>query len=121
MPPAFSWELNALMIPAEMRGGRVREKTLRYAHLKLSPEAVPGFIEQHPRAKKQIGIVQRLAEGDIEAPRLDAKALKALVDKGAVGIVAHEARRTPLALSDDARADDPVLMPGHHWCLTLKG
>ena len=101
-----------LMIPAEMRGGRVREKTLRYAHLKLSPEAVAGFIEQHPRAKKQIEIVRRLTEGDIETPRLDSGALKALVDKGAVEIVAHEARRTPLALSDDARADDPVLMPG---------
>ena len=101
-----------LMIPAEMRGGRVREKTLRYAHLKLSPEAVAGFIEQHPRAKKQIEIVRRLTEGDIETPRLDSGALKALVDKGAVEIVAHEARRTPLALADDERAPDPALMPG---------
>jgi len=101
-----------LMIPAEMRNGRVREKTLRFAHLLLSPEDIPGFIEQNRRAKKQIEIVERLQEGDIETPRLDSAALKALEKKGAISIVTHEARRTPLALSDERRTADPVLMPG---------
>ena len=101
-----------LMIPAEMRGGRVREKTLRYAHLLLKPEEIPEFAEKNKRALKQLEIVERLQEGDIETPRLDSAALKALEKKGAVAIITHEARRTPTALSDDARTVDPELMPG---------
>ena len=101
-----------LMIPAEMRGGRVREKTLRFAHLLLAPEDIPAFIEQNRRAKRQIETVERLLEGDIETPRLDPAALRALEKKGAVAIVTHETRRTPMALSDERRAADPALMPG---------
>ena len=101
-----------LMIPAEMRGGRIHEKTLRFAHLLLAPEDIPGFIEQNRRAKKQIEIVERLREGDIETPRLDSAALRALEKKGAIAIITHETRRTPLSLSDDHRTADPELMPG---------
>ena len=101
-----------LMIPAEMRGGRIREKTLRYARLALEGEALEEFIRKNRRAVKQLEIVERLRAGDIQTPRLDAAALKALEKKGAVVIVTHEARRTPAALRDDVRTADPVLMPG---------
>ena len=96
-----------LMLPAEMRGGRVREKTSRRARLALSGEALSAFIEANKRAPKQLEIVQILGRGDADTSGLDAAALRALVKKGAVEIYAHEQRRTPLALSGDATTPDP--------------
>ena len=101
-----------LMIPSELRGGRVREKTRRVAHLELDGAGIDEFIAKNPRAKKQIGIVERLRAGDVETAVLDSAALKALEKKGAVSIYLSEQRRTPAALSDDAHTPDPVLMPG---------
>ena len=100
------------MIPSELRGGRVREKTRRVAHLELDGAGIDEFIAKNPRAKKQIGIVERLRAGDVETAVLDSAALKALEKKGAVSIYLSEQRRTPAALSDDAHTPDPVLMPG---------
>ena len=101
-----------LMIPSELRGGRVREKTRRFAHLALEGGALEDFIASNPRAKKQLEIVERLRPGPVETALLDSAALKALQKKGAVVIDAHEQRRTPAALADDHRTEDPVLMPG---------
>ena len=100
-----------LMLPPQMRGGRVREKTLRRARLALSGEALEAFVEQNRRAKKQLEVIERLRGGDEEAARLDGAALRALVKKGAVAVYEGEVRRTPLALRDEAHAADPELMP----------
>ena len=101
-----------LMLPAQMRGGRVRERTERWARLNLTDAALEAFVAANPRAKKQVELLGRLREGDIETARIDEKsALKALVDKGAVALVERERRRTPHALHDGARTEDPALLP----------
>jgi len=100
-----------LMLPAEIRGGRVREKTRRRAHLALSGEALEAFIDKNRRALKQLEVVEALRNGDIETARLDSAALRALVKKGAVEVREGETRRTPLALRDDTRTVDPAPMP----------
>ena len=41
-----------LMIPAELRGGRVRERTKRWARLGIPAEGVDGFALSHRRAVK---------------------------------------------------------------------
>ena len=47
-----------LMIPAEMRGGRVRERTKRYARLALSGTALEDFIRENRRAPKQLEAIE---------------------------------------------------------------
>lgn len=100
-----------LMLPAEMRGSRVHEKTLRRAHLCLSGDALEDFIRGNQRAPKQLELVEALRIGDIETAKLDAGALRALVKKGAVEIRAGQVQRTPTVLSDDTRTRDPAPMP----------
>ncbi len=49
-----------LMLPAEMRGSRVHEKTVRRAHLCLSGDALEDFIRGNQRAPKQLELVEAL-------------------------------------------------------------
>ena len=53
-----------LMLPAELRSGRVREKSVRMARLTLSGDALTEFIEKNRRAPKQLEIVEALRQGD---------------------------------------------------------
>ena len=103
-----------LMIPAEMRGGRIGERTKRYAHLVLSGDALEAFCLTLGRAPKQLMLVNRLRSGDLETANLPEgpSALKALVEKGAVEIRTGEVRRTPQALRNVVKTVDPELMPG---------
>ena len=103
-----------LMIPAEMRGGRVNERTKRYAHLALSGKTLDDFRETLKRAPKQLMLLDRLQAGDCETANIPEgqSALKSLVEKGAVEIRIGETRRTPLALRDVKKTSDPELMPG---------
>ncbi len=100
-----------LMIPAEMRGGRVRELTRRFVRLNLTDAELAAIEEKYRRAPKQLEILRLLQEGDLPAARLDASALKALEKKGAVTVYDEEQRRKPLALAGEARTKDPELMP----------
>ena len=101
-----------LMIPAELRGGRVRALTKRWARLTLPAERVEEFAAANRRAVRQIETLHALAEGDAEASALDAAALKALAKKGLVEIYESEVRRTPTLLRSFTPEPDPVLMPG---------
>ena len=67
-----------LMIPAEMRGGRVHVRTRRYARLLWSPEQAEAFAAENPRARRQIELLGALGRGDVETSALNASALKAL-------------------------------------------
>ena len=98
-----------LMLPAQMRGGRVREKTVRMAHLALQGEALEQFLRENRRAPKQLETVEALRSGDVQTARLDAAALRALQKKGAVTVYDSRRRRTPSALKDDAHTSDPPL------------
>jgi len=67
-----------LMLPSEMRGGRVREKRRRMAKLLLPDAPV--------RGERQREIVDALKSGDLETASLNPSALSALVKKGVVEI-----------------------------------
>ncbi|MBP3411009.1 MAG: primosomal protein N', partial [Clostridia bacterium] len=101
-----------LMIPSEMRNGRVRIRTKRYARLLLSSEQVAEFEKTNSRAGKQIELLKLLQKGDLETAGLNASALKALRDKGAVEVYDCEMRRMPSALKSTEAAQDFTLMPG---------
>ena len=101
-----------LMIPSQMRGGRVREKTARMARLAIDGEAAQALIKENARAKRQCEVLQMLMSGDAPTASLPAEALRALVKKGAVAIYEADAPRTPAALRRREYAPDPELMPG---------
>ena len=110
-----------LMIPAEMRGGRVRERRKRYAHLTLSGEALERFCAENRRAVRQLQLIERLKLGDVETAGLPegASALRALISKGAVEIRDEETRRIPRALTHADAAGDPELMPGQRRAVDI--
>ena len=101
-----------LMIPAEMRGGRVHVRTRRYARLLWSPEQAEAFAAENPRARRQIELLGALGRGDVETSALNASALKALREKGAVEVYDCEFRRRPSPGLGAQRTDDFELMPG---------
>ena len=102
-----------LMIPAELRSGRVRELTKRYAHLLLTRAQVSEYAGAHSRAKRQLEVLDTLLQnGDTPTAALDASALRVLVKNGAVAIEEVETRRTPLSLRGESGRDDFELMPG---------
>lgn len=107
-----------LMIPAEMRGGRIKARMRRYAHLTLSGAALEAFEAENRRAPRQLELIEQLRQGDIDTAQLAcASALRSLVAKGVVEIRESEARRTPLALRDGKKTVDPTLMPGQRRAL----
>ncbi|MBE5807406.1 MAG: primosomal protein N' [Clostridiales bacterium] len=111
-----------LMIPSQMRGDRVHERTVRMAHLRMTEAEVEAFIAGNARAKAQCALVKALLKGDLECPALPKAPLKALVDKGLVEIVREEVRRTPASLRVAADSADPELMPDQRRALdTLLG
>ena len=98
-PPA---ETLRLMIPAQMRGGRVRIKTEKSAVLAVSPEEAEDAIREDRRAGKRTQLLQILADGQertirelSEAVHDPREALKKLETEGLIRITEHEVLRTP--------------------------
>ncbi len=89
-----------LMLPAEMRGGRVREKRRRMARIVDADAEV--------RGERQREVLAALKGGDLETAALNPSALAALVKKGIVETYEVETRRAPAALRG-ALLPDPVL------------
>ena len=103
-----------LMLPAEMRGARVREKTARRATLQVSMEEARAYIAGHGRARKQAEILNALLLGDIDTAAYPdyAAALKSLQEKGLVRFYQKDVRRTPMGLRGSGQGKDPELTPG---------
>ena len=103
------------MIPAQMRGGRVREKTVDVAQLAIPAEEVEAALAANARAPKRQEILRVLAEGPKPVPFLNAiapGAVKKLAEMGFVSVESDEVRRTPYAALSGEMAADPELMPG---------
>ena len=102
-----------LMIPSELRSGRVRELKRRYARLMLSDAQAEAYIRAHGRAKRQIEVLRALQRcGEMPSAQLDAAALRALAQNGAVELREVGLRRTPSALRGQTARGDFELMPG---------
>ena len=90
-----------LMIPAQMRGGRVKEKTVRVAALKLQGPELERAVEGLNRAPRQKALVEALMKGPMPTGVLNAMipgadaALRSLSEKGLVSITSDEVQRRP--------------------------
>jgi len=101
------------MIPAQMRGGRVREKTVAVARLLVSGDDLERAMSDSARAPRRREVLRLLAEGPRPVPFLNAVspgAARKLADMGLVEIVSDEVRRTPYAGLSGEGAADPELM-----------
>lgn len=101
-----------LMIPSQMRAGRVHARTRRFARLKWDEGQMEQFAREHPRSIRQLELLRRLTQGDQETAHLNAQALRALAEKGAVEIYAREVRRKPLSFQAAQDAPEFELTPG---------
>ena len=94
-----------LMIPAEMRGGRVRVKKQKVAWLTADPETAMARIRENPREGKRERLLRILMDGEkhslqelgtkVRDPRETLKKLKA---EGLVELEDAELLRTPEGL-----------------------
>ncbi len=85
-----------LMIPPQMRGDRVRAKTVEYAHLLIEGDKVDEALAARRRAKRQAQVIEDLAKGGpLPASAFSRQALKALEKAGVVALERREALRTP--------------------------
>lgn len=129
-PPA---ETLRLMLPAQMRGGRVHVKTERTVSLAVTPEEALAAAGQEKRSRKRAEILNILAgqqtisvKALAESVRDPGDALKKLAADGMILISETETLRTP-DISFEA-PEDPgfILTPGQEEALeeilpTLKG
>ena len=92
-----------LMLPAQMRGGRVKEKTTEYAALADPNADVDALAAAEGRAPKRQQILRALADGPrpaAEMRALSGEGLKKLVERGIVALRAEETlRRLDAAMS----------------------
>ena len=91
-----------LMLPAQMRGGRVRVKTVRTAKLAVSPEAAADAAEKEKRSRKRAELLEILSDGNVHSvAELAGKvkdpneALKKLSADGLIVLSDEETLRTP--------------------------
>ena len=98
-----------LMIPAQLRGERIREKTVQYARLLLEGAAADEAIAARKRAKRQAEAIEKLKGGPLPASELNREALKVLEAAGIVELTEQETLRTPYRASDGSRAVAPAL------------
>ena len=104
-----------LMIPAELRGERVREKSVRVVSLAVSREEA---LERCARAEKQKQVVALLADGPKPVAYLNqvlpgaSAALQAMERKGVATVADERVLRAPHVDDGGRSHDDPALMPG---------
>ena len=131
----LAWEIRAkchcplcealrLMLPAEMREGRVKVKTQEYAQLLIPPERIEEAINAQKRSKPRQLLIRMLSDGqphplDELRPILrDARAtLSYLVDREMARVFEKEYLRSPYYGSVDA-PPDPELTPEQQEALS---
>ncbi|MBR4428346.1 MAG: primosomal protein N', partial [Clostridia bacterium] len=100
------------MIPAQLRGGRVREKTERTVFLTQEYERA---LESTKRAPAQRRVVERLNNGAQTSSELcrdlniNSAVLSAMRKKGIIDFSARIVRREPLVNDSGRSSTDPVL------------
>ncbi len=91
-----------LMLPAEMRGGRVQVKQQPVVQLAISPEQLPQAMEQQGRSQKRRMLLRLLEDGGVHAVgdlkllvREPLEALRQLEKMGLVRLRLEEVLRSP--------------------------
>ena len=109
------------MIPAQMRGGRVREKRIAVAHLIVQGEALERIEKVNSRAKKRLEVIEALKDGPKPVPVLNAispGAVNKLVEQGAVRVENDVVMRTPYEAISAGTIPDPPLMESQKQALS---
>ncbi|MBR0463589.1 MAG: primosomal protein N' [Clostridia bacterium] len=102
-----------LMIPAQMRGGRVGIKRIEVATLLISGDELDEFVRRNRRAKKRLEVIDCLKQGPKPVPLLNSiapGAAKKLSEMGVVRIESDDVRRVPYTGLSSTRQEDPVLV-----------
>ena len=108
-----------LMLPAQMRGGRVHVKTERTARLAVTPEEALEAADREKRSPKRASLLRTLADGKLHTVkelsgtvRDPNEALKKLAADGLILLTDEESLRTPGGAF--AAPEDPgfTLTPG---------
>ena len=104
-----------LMLPAEMRGGRVHEKTIPVASLAVPAESLQAALDAQGRSQKRRRLLELLADGPrpvgdlavlVKEPLIP---LRKLAEDGYVVIEEQENLRSPVSLYPEERTPDPEL------------
>ncbi len=132
---ALAWEIRdrchcplcealRLMLPAEMRGGRVKVKTREMARLKIPPERIEEAIAAHKRSKKKQMLIRLLSDGEPhpvdelkEMVSNLREPLNDLAERELVELFEEEALRAPYYGRVDA-PPDPQLTPEQEEALS---
>ncbi len=113
-----------LMLPAEMRGGRVKVKTEEYARLTIPQDRIDEAIEKQGRAARRRLLITLLSDGQYHSLeelrgmiRNVREPLNELVKREMAEIVEQECLRSPFYGRVDA-PPDPVLTPEQEEALS---
>ena len=122
-----------LMLPAQMRGGRVHVKMIRTAQLAVSKEMAQEAILNNKRSVKRIKLLEMLISGEpksvkelSETVKDPGEALKKLEQDGLIRISDEEMLRTPHSAFSEVQDPGYELTPGQQEALeeiipSLKG
>ncbi len=107
-----------LMLPAQMRGGRVKVKTETVAQLAIPPEGVEEAAAAQGRSRKRQMLLTLLSGGEISPVaelaalvRDPLPALRQLEEQGLVRLFEREVLRRPGGAPEDGQTPDPPLTP----------
>ncbi len=109
------------MIPAPMRGGRIREKTVSVARLIVGGEDLSAALAANKRAKARLRVIEALMEGPKPTPLLNAMspgAVRALSEQGVLVVEEEETLRRPYKALTGSVTPDPDLMPQQETAVT---
>ena len=115
-----------LMLPAEMRGGRVQVRRQPVAQLTIAPEALEAAIAQQKRSPKRRMLLNLLGDGQPHPVgelkmlvRDPMPALKQLEEAGLVAVRMEESLRRPGGSFEEPPAPDPTLTPAQQEALEV--
>ena len=113
-----------LMIPAQMRGGRIKVKTQTVAQLAIPAEGLDDARKQHSHAPKRRLLLDLLSDGEVHPvselgllARNPLEALRVLQEHGHVRLMEQEVLRSPYP-DEPVREPDPALTPEQEEALS---
>ena len=116
-----------LMLPAQMRGGRVKVRTETAAQLAIPPEEAGAAAAAQGRSRKRQMLITLLSDGEVHPVSELAQlvkdplaSLRALQDQGTVYLMEREVLRRPASFGGaDEPAEDPPLTDEQREALSL--
>ncbi len=97
-----------LMLPAQMRGGRVSVKETEMARLLIPVDQLDAAIAAEKRSPRRAQVLDALRGGDRPASdlrKMNADAVRSLAERGIIELYGVETLRRPFAAPDDAPPD----------------